>query len=244
MIIASCTSHNSVVSESITAEGPYKYSDSESMIGYRISNDNSTLTLRMATHEKSSIMKILRTGLTVYFDPSGKKKKTIAIKYPSEQKGQQLQKEKGQKQTENKRPGQIPLEEMIQKAPDLILYMNKDTTIHYSRLTNPPVNVKLSTIHEGELTYELTIPIQLISSNGLDNISIGVESGSFDPLSASDSPQAGNGGRPSGGRGGSSGTRPGGGGGRTSGNGNPTSTENSKLLNPIKFWFQLKLNPE
>lgn len=49
---------------------------------YSISNDSNNLYVRIKVFDKALQMKMLRSGFTLWIDTVGKKKKTLAIKYP------------------------------------------------------------------------------------------------------------------------------------------------------------------
>ncbi|XZF12488.1 hypothetical protein ACTHGU_11905 [Chitinophagaceae bacterium MMS25-I14] len=63
---------------------PYPLYDSKAKIGYAASNDRDNLYITMQTGDRQTIMKILRNGLTVWIDTSGRKSQQMSINYPVE----------------------------------------------------------------------------------------------------------------------------------------------------------------
>jgi hypothetical protein len=61
---------------------PYPNYDSKALIAYATSNDKENLYVTVETGDEITQMKLLRTGLTVFIDTSGKKEQVMAIHYP------------------------------------------------------------------------------------------------------------------------------------------------------------------
>ena len=79
--LTSCVSLDTVVSDTKTTNAiiEYRYYDSKSDIRYHITNDKENLYIKLNTIEPASIMKIFKTGLTVYFYTKGQKNKNRYI---------------------------------------------------------------------------------------------------------------------------------------------------------------------
>ena len=156
-----------------------KYYDSKSQIRYRVSNDDENIHLNIKTNHEPTIAKILRAGMTVYFDPSGRKKKNIYVNYPigSPQDLQQVKPMRiGGKKAD--------LKTLINSTSTGVQWVQNEKKQSFTTL-NPPANIQLSikANESKELEYDLIIPFTQISTSGkagLLNLTIGVVTGSFD----------------------------------------------------------------
>ena len=207
VVLTGCASLTTVNSIEETKSGTalYKNYDSDSQIRFLVSNDENNLHLSLKTTHQPTIAKILRAGLTIYFDKNGKKKKNVYIQYPmgSSQDFSQF-KGKGKQKTPS------DLKSLINStsvAAEYVFFEEKQafTTTH------PKSNIQLSLTanEEKELVYDLIIPFDKIALNGkadLFNLSIGIVTGSFDIPSSR--PSTGQGGGPSGAGGGAGGGMP------------------------------------
>jgi len=240
----------------------YPYYDSPSKLLYRISNTDEELHVRLRTAEKTTIMKMVRAGLTVYLDVNGKKGKQVSVRYPIKQNTQLTPGEMNPGMGGNAGVPQ-DLNSMLARVPSTALYQNGETTQRYDvLLANSPIKASMRVINEFDVEYHLTIPLKLISPDGmaaLENLSIGIVSGSFDRPSpgsmGANSRSAGN--MPSNGGGMPAGANMPGGGGMPGGGAMPGGMPNGggrmpngslgavgdKLMVPVDFWFQIALVP-
>jgi len=69
---------------------PYPLYDSKSLIGYSTSNDKDYLYITLETGDEYVQTKILKQGLTVWIDTSGKKEQEIAIHFPMQDENDPL----------------------------------------------------------------------------------------------------------------------------------------------------------
>lgn len=252
ILIASCTTSKLMVNSLTINEktmDTYNYYDEDSKISYQLFNDDDNLYLNLKTFDRMSIVKILKSGLIIYFDEIGKKNKTVAIEYPLHNKNfnfEQLRPQKGSNGIST-----FDVNQLIRSVPNDAVFINNEDVERFNlELNSTNISVKLEAIEinlEKGLTYKLKIPIREITKKpivALENFSIGIESGKIKaPLVQSDGRPSG-GGRPAGGGGGrpSGGGRPAGvGGGRPSGGGRPTNipSDVSNIAKPISIWFNL-----
>ena len=238
-MLGSCASLNTVSSVEETSDNTtsFKYSDSDSNVLYSVSNDNENLYVRLNTSETASIAKMLKTGITVYFDVDGKKGKNVSVLYPLAQDQQMsLSQTPG---SGNSTP-KIELNKLIPQLSDVITYNNNGVTEHFSAIAaDSDIKVSIKALNNSEITYQLTIPFNKIIINGLSslsNLSIGIVSGRFYP------PSADGNGRPGSGQGMSGGGMGGGQGkGRGAGSGGSGQGNMSAMTRPIKFWFKVDI---
>jgi len=266
VLLSSCTSLNKVESarELNKNSNEYTYSDPDSKIRYDISNDAKYLHIRLNTADYPTISKILMSGLKVCFDLDGKKSARFFFEYPLPQDRQS----QGQRRP---RPagGEAAgfnlnrLVEQISNEGEFDRNGVKERVVLVS--TDSDVKATIRAINNNEIIYDLTMPLNRISKDGiaaLSKLSIGIVAGK-DETSSTGGARAGGGGgggrsggmgggggRSGGGRGGmGGGGRSGGmggegGGGRSAGAGGEGGggADRSFMSKPVDFWFKLELN--
>ena len=241
LIISSCASLNTVnsIQDISDKEDLYRYSNTDSNLLYYVSNDDENLYIRLSTSETTSIAKILRTGLTIYFDVKGKKSKDIFVHYPLAQ-NQHLS------GNNNIYTPQIELPKLIAQISDIASYSNNNMTEDFSVvMADSDIKINIQSKSNTEITYSLSIPFTKIAKNGLadlSNLSVGIVSGRYDSPSSGGSGKSGGGQGQSGAGMGSSGMHSGGGQGRGRGMGSGQAQGNmSAMTTPIKFWFKIDI---
>lgn len=242
IFFSSCVPLNTVtsLSENNKTTDKFRYYDSKSNVRYYISNDAENLHISLNASERTAISKILKTGLTIYFDVEGKKSTKVSVKYPI--KGsQKFSREEMQKQG-NQRDN-FDLKTVISELPGNVIFTNYDKTEIFSTVVkNSTIKVSIDANSNKEITYNLTIPFNKILEAGLSslsNLSIGIVSGKFD-MSSQQS------GGMQGGMRGQGGGQGGGGGGKGQGRGQgggsrPSNTNMSAMTTPISIWFKADL---
>ena len=80
---------------------------------YKVSQDDNYVYLNISTTDTKTSMSIIRTGLTVYYDIKGKKKKNVYVKYPYSTEPRQS----GQGSRGNNGQNIIDLNSIIEKLP-------------------------------------------------------------------------------------------------------------------------------
>ncbi|RLD20052.1 MAG: hypothetical protein DRI71_10905 [Bacteroidetes bacterium] len=246
VLLGSCASLNTVTSEEKTSENnrSFRYSDSNSNVLYHVSNDKENLYISLNTSETASIAKILKTGLTFYFDTKGKKAKDLYVQYPLAQNQNISKEEMTTPSKNNSRVMQVDLKKLLPQISNLGAYKNQDATENFSVLnTESDIKITIEAVNNAEMNYHLTIPFNKISAGGLASIgdlSVGIVSGKFSPPSGAGNNQGSGQGRSGGG--GMSGGGQGGGQGRGMSGGNGQSQGNMSVMStPIKFWFKVAL---
>jgi len=227
--------------------------DKKSNVSYGVANDTTHLYIQAIFRERENLMKIMRGGLNVYFDPEGKKKKKYQLKI-----------EKAEVQlTEYEmmiRKGNSNLSNPQQNMPATIDIMfnkvtwdkNGDKFVFYRNMQKEPLAINLGPNKQNELMLEIKMPLSELPISSDQNLfSIGIESGSVTNGSMSgqrpNSGMSGGGSRGGGGRGGGRGGGGGGGrsgggmsGGKSGGGSRPAGSAPSGM-EPIKLWFQVQL---
>ncbi len=221
------------------------FEDEKAAIG--VSNDNDYIYFCLSTSDNAKIMKILRTGFTVWLDPQNSDGKTIGIQYPikkifsgaKDRSKQQFGKEENREDNLKKRIDQFKIEQ------NEILIVNEDkfplNAIPIVNNNGLEVNINYE-MHQ--FVYELKVPL---ANNNLSNvfidvlpneiIRVGFESGEVDkPEGRTRDSKMGsnsNEGMQMGGRGGNRG------GGRANNMGNMKN-----MMEPSEFWIEVKLSKE
>ncbi|MFZ1808876.1 MAG: hypothetical protein WAU36_16715 [Cyclobacteriaceae bacterium] len=202
-------------------------------IVYGVSYDNSHLYVIAKTYEENAKQRIVSSGLTVWIDANGKKKKNIGVKYPI-MKGAlgngNRERNGGQKKTlEEDKLNSVMLQGIFSDEMQIVQKSNLNIDLD--------VEIKFDSMQD--LVYEIKVPLALLKQNAkndLKRIAIGFE------VSGSARPIQGNG-SPGGGRNRSGGGHSGGGGsprgGRASGTHSESqiATSNKSLI----FWYQVEL---
>lgn len=165
------------VNEQPVGKYEYSYYNNQHQILYKVTNDDSNLHVILNTSSPASVLKIIKTGLTIYFDVSGKKKQTVFIHYPFKL-NTNLQKDK--KEEANERS----LRYFVSQIPAELVYSayGKNQTFQLNN-KNSEIKDSITVVKENEIVYELCIPLNRISMNGkypLTNLSIGIVSGQFE----------------------------------------------------------------
>jgi hypothetical protein len=258
ILLCSCSSLNKVEStqETNSKSNEYTYSDTDSKIRYNVSNDKKNLHIKLNTSEFTTIMKIMRTGLIINFDLSGKKSEKIYFQYPLPQSerfaGRGLSKQGNGPATK------LDLNKLFAQISDEAIF-NRDGEVEQLNVlsANSDVKVSIRATNNEEMTYDLFIPLNKISKNGLaslSKLSVGITTGKIDAPSSGGSRGEGMTGGGRGGRGGMGGGMGGGrggrggmggmGGGRSGGMGGGERSggfDRSTVTKPIAIWFKLDL---
>jgi hypothetical protein len=61
---------------------PLRFSNSSFTMQYNVTNDDQNLYICVSSGTESTQLRILRSGMTIYFDPKGEKNKDISIHFP------------------------------------------------------------------------------------------------------------------------------------------------------------------
>ncbi len=255
--LTACVSLPMVSSVSEKPEGKYEYSyyNKESQVLYKVTNDDKNLHVILNTTSQASILKILKTGLTIYFDISGKKKQDVFVHYPYKL-NYDLKKEDYKKDA-NTDPNKKNLNYFVSQIPAELIFSDHNATEHIN-LHDVNIDIKdsITVLHNDEIIYELIIPLSRISKKGLfslANLSIGVVSGKFDIPTARNvggttarpggisSGVGASGGMPSGSNAGNMANQPSD--DIPSAAGSTGDSDLSTMGIPIEFWFKVKLVP-
>jgi hypothetical protein len=200
-------------------------------------------------------MKIMRTGLIINFDLNGKKSEKTYFQYPLPQTnrfaGRDMIKQ------ENGMGTRFDLNKLFAQISDEAIFnRNGDVEQLNVLATNSEVKVYMKAINNEEMTYDLYIPLNKISKDGiasLSKLSVGITTGKVDnPSSGGGRGEGMSGGGGRGGRGGMSGGGGGRGGrgGMSGGSGRSGDMgrgersggfDRSSMTKPIEFWFKLDL---
>jgi len=136
-------------------------------------NDDSTLYIALTTYDKQAIMQVLR-GLTIWIDITGKKNKSFGIKYPLETEVFELR-DINSRNTGQNEDFEYLIHQRLLQQNDLIVI--DDGIQQYQRNDSSDDNIKaMMKYNEGDLVYELKIPLAEFYLASADIISIGIES--------------------------------------------------------------------
>ncbi|MEM9023121.1 MAG: hypothetical protein AAGB22_05235 [Bacteroidota bacterium] len=182
LLLTGCTSLQTVRSrpEVPNPEIAYPYYDQESRLVYNVTHDDENLHVRLKARDRTAILKILRTGLTIYFDPAGKKDRTMYVQYP-------LAKDRKTTRDQFPNPGQNgapppELRALLDELPKQAVFQSAAGTERFDVLLSASgIKITLQQVDNAELLYDLVIPQARLAEGGLEglsNLSVGIISGS------------------------------------------------------------------
>lgn len=201
---------------------------------YKVTQDGSYVHLNVSTSDTKTAMSILRSGLTIYYDIKGKKKKDVFIKYPYDAGSGSPR----QAPQENIDATAIDLNSMIEKLPAEAEYSYFEETQMFNKdLNSLDITIQSKYTASNQLfEFLIKIPKTKIASKAnsdFSKLSIGVVGNKKE----GDSTQQRGQGQSQGMRGGG-GRRGGGGGGRGGNRGqNEQRSDQSTGKVSIDFWF-------
>ena len=242
----------------------------EDNVVYSTSTDRNYVYVHLSTDIESTMMSMLHQGFSVYFDTKGKKKKKVAIKYPSEVKQHERpERQNGRSQQANQnRSGRQKIQGQDEgtrerRGPDIFKIVNNlpqeaeytffDKTQEFNLEINA-LDIAITYTYEkdngGILHYELKVPKYRITKDNVDlsKLSIGIVTTKAKQENRDSSNLSfggrGQGGGPSGRSGGQGGPPSGGGqgGGRGGSGGGPPQQNQRPQLDTINFWFKANLH--
>lgn len=156
-----------------------------------ISNDNRYLYVVMKISSPVLKQKILMTGLTLWIDPSGKKKKDKGLVFPMQQAPGMKQ---AMRNPENQNRGLKADRELINsryeagmEAMELINILGEGTTEIANNISPIGVNGMIRITPEDDLVYEVSLPLnrlfpepEIYLIDSLKTFSVGFETGKLD----------------------------------------------------------------
>ncbi|HXO74226.1 MAG TPA: hypothetical protein VN824_03325, partial [Puia sp.] len=156
----------------VTADGktddwqlPLRFSNSKYTFQYNVTNDDSNLYICVSSRETATQLRILRSGLTIWFDPKGEKNKTTGLYFP-------LRTEPDPEPYRNGNTGgsRAAGSDLNTHEAELLLHSNYYNTTGFPGIENGQFGVtdskgpvQLAIKHDDQdtvLVYEVMIPIQ------------------------------------------------------------------------------------
>lgn len=223
---------------------PLRFSNENYTLQYNVTNDSKNIYVCVLSRDETTILRMLRTGMTIYFDPKGEKNKDIGLHFP-------LLKQPDPASFRNRNGEPITNSNNNALKEELLTQSDYYGTTGFANIENGQfgvadkkgpiqVGIKLNN-QDSLLVYEAIIPLQHILGTGLNSRS---PKKAFSVGIALNAPLAGSSSRPPGGGGGGGGMRLNGmgmrglgsGGGRRYGSGsnNPPPKEDAS-------WYQFRL---
>lgn len=215
-----------------------------------VMNDDVYLYLTMSSSDRRTMRQIMSLGLTVWFDPKGRSKKVLGIKYPSGGLDAGMRSRGGRNRDSNGIPNwEAQIQALKESQPWVeILGPDQDDLARVAVKNEGGIQVEIGASSYGQLVYELRIPLAQTPDNpyALDTspgetIGIGIETGAID-RDALRSQRSG-----SGRRGGMPGVGlPGGGmpGGGMRGGDMRVGSPGRQMPQPLKYWTKVTLASE
>ena len=241
----------------VTADGvpsewkmPLRFTNTAYTMQYNVTNDDSNIYVAVSSLDDITQLRILRAGMTIYFDPKGKKNKDISLHFPIQKAPDpDSYRSRGDGSTtyyQNQNGSQNAAQNRDTRKEELLLQSNYYNTTGFTGLENgqfsvgdpkTPIHIGIKLNNQDSLlVYEVVIPIRNIlgpdwaAKASKKNFSVGVV------MDAVAGTGGGGGGRPGGGFGGMRGMGGGGmgGGGRRYGGGQQAQKEDAN-------WYPFRL---
>jgi len=170
---------------------PFRYFDSKSKLQYSIVNDNKYIYISVKTNDDKAMMKVMRAGMDVWFDVTGKKKDIATVHFPlkTDPKLDMVTDAMAPDQQIVERPDVKKLkmdwneankEVRTQGFRNVPLKFTENDSIKY------PIEVAVSWDRYDAMTYELKVPFSafykdsLVASDTLRPITIGIKANAMD----------------------------------------------------------------
>ena len=236
---------------------PLRFGSSSGLAQYNVTNDKENLYVSLDTHDEATALKILRSGITIYIDPSSGKSKKMSVAFPLPNTTY-VRPEKNANNN-NGKTSRVDMEQ------GLLVQAITFSTAGFSGIENKlydvsdksKIAVAVASNNGNGLAYEAIIPMKYIFGNTEKitghPVSVGIVINAMkNPGERVPNPAAGNGSQSGmGGRrgSGSGGGRMGGGGGgnyrRNTDNGNtagnPNAPDRTSLYKADTNWYTFKL---
>ncbi|RED92198.1 hypothetical protein [Marinoscillum furvescens] len=247
--LTACTQlpvHQSIQANTPAADAPATYYNKDSQLTYKITHDDDSIYLTLSTANAATQARILRGGLSVWIDPSGKKKQALGFSYPVVERSQNPRNRETRPRDEGRsRQFTDRAQQMYRRFeasnPSLQLtgFAGEGITQLFDPMLDPtPVKVATNMDESGTLSYTASIARQHIGKRVFTIGVVANEMPAQPNLMAenrpSDGQQPAGEGRMGGGRHGGPGGM--GGGMRPGGNGSQRATSTT-----IDFWFAVSL---
>lgn len=230
--------------DELTTPDISKYYSAENKIKYGISNNESTLFVRMEIEDRMTQMKFIRTGFKMYLDTTARKRQGQYIEYPvgnTQGVPAEQRRSSSARNGSGQGNGTMDLTRMLSRLSKEVIYHANEESVKYDINDGAlPFTVNIRIEGEQTIIWEAAIPLAMIGSYDAEKgFSIGLVSGAFEMASgmSGGGPGAsmGEGGRPEGGRQG--GGRPEG--GMTGGGSRPSMDSMQSMSEPIEMWFRV-----
>ncbi len=255
MLFSSCSKLPIFKSQKLNASAANEFEniaannfDKNNNIHYGVAHNDTNFFVKVVFHEQESLMKIMRGGALLYFDPNGKKGKDYALKIERAER-ESLDRSAVMQQRQGDRENRMPnMPVMLNSVLTKVTWnANGKTAVFYRGIQKYKFDIEFAPNELNEVQLLAKLPLNELPVTDSKLMSIGISSGSANANSGNR--QGGNsmqqGGGRSGGPGGGSrggGMGSGGPGGGGQGGGRPMgSSSSSPNMSPIQIWFQVEL---
>ncbi len=256
LVVSSCAKLPIYQSRSInTTEdiSDLSHYDKKSKISYDVYTDEDKIYINIKTSNYYSQVKILRMGLTLWFDTQSKKNKDKGIMFPLNN-GFKPNKQKTQSTSGTMGAGVQSITQLhnnfklAEKRIRLIGIIDENGRKEYTyKPGSSDINAEITFDSSNRLNYIATIPIKKLFADGsFDNktFSVGIESGFLD-VNKMKQEMMSSGMQPGqGGRGGGMGGGMKGGGGHQGGGHSGSMPQQTELSEPVKIWFSVNMSTD
>jgi hypothetical protein len=150
---------------------PLRLANASNTLQYNITNDTRNIYICALSHNETTILRMLRSGITVYFDPKGENARDISLHFPlRKQPDPNIRDRNGEPLTSQSDSGWK--EELLRQSDSY-------GTTGFSGIENgqfavtdvkSPIRIAIRlTRHDSLLVYEAVIPIENVTGAALDS---------------------------------------------------------------------------
>jgi hypothetical protein len=166
--------------------------DDDKIFSYNVCSDNNNIYIRMKTNDDVAKRKIAHFGLTIWMDANGKKKKKLGLRFPTGVEAKERTDLLSKSENERKDMNALQIKDFHKKMDhdmiqdlevlELIGLADDPLTSTRSGITNG-LKVAIASEEDGTYMYEALIPFKSfrLSKASIATLSIGFETGRFNP---------------------------------------------------------------
>jgi hypothetical protein len=143
---------------------PLHFGNKSGTIQYSVTNDNEHVYIALLSKDEPTEQKILKMGMTVYFDPEGGESKAISINYPMKNLGGPKADDTGDRSAASTTVNQKSRKQelMLQSSAFAIMGFTHLDNRAYEMNEKHPIDLALKINDDNYLVYEAAVPIKNI----------------------------------------------------------------------------------
>jgi hypothetical protein len=140
---------------------PLRFANSTYTLQYNITNDNKNIYICVLSRNEQTMLRMLRAGITVYFDPKGQTSRDISLHYPLRKQPDPNIRDRNGEPLTNQNDSSWKQELLLQSdSYGTTGFQGIENGQFAANDTKSPIRVAIQfSLHDSLLVYEATIPI-------------------------------------------------------------------------------------